>query len=117
MAISDSKFSHGKQPAEEYPIGVKFGNRLASGVTISSVAVTAIDLADDSDASSIIINGSYQIGTLAADNITFTVESGTVVAQGIKGGVDGSRYKISLLATDSAGNKHEADIILSGDEN
>jgi hypothetical protein len=113
MAIEDNRFNHEKQPSEEYPIGVKFGNRLSSGITISSVTVTEIDLGTGLAPTSTILNGLYQIGTLADDDITFTEGVGTVVSQKIKAGVDTGRYKISLVAIDSATNKHEADIILT----
>lgn len=91
-----------KQPSEKFPIDVDFALDLVSGETITDETVTAINLADDSDASSILLNGDAQI-----QNGDATLSK---VVQGIKGGIDGNIYKVSILVTTSDSNEYEADI-------
>ncbi len=99
--MSSYRFSIEKQPSEEFPIGVDFAKDLTASETISTAVVTAIDLSDDSDASSIVLDGSAQIQD--GD------QTSSKIVQKIKAGTDGERYKITFKATTSDLNIFEAD--------
>jgi hypothetical protein len=94
------KFSFDKQPAEKLTIGVDFDDDLASGETISTAAVTEIDLATGIAPVSTVKDGSESI-------------SGSVVSQKLKAGTNGSRYKITIRATTDAPHIFEADVVMS----
>ncbi len=100
MSTGDRVFSLEKQPAEKLTIGVDFANDLASGETISSAVVSAIDLSDGSDASAIVLTGLSGIST-------------SVVSHTAKAGTDGKRYKITFRATTDAPHIFEADVIMT----
>lgn len=106
------KFSFSKQPSEELTRGVDFDDDMGPSEIISTATATAINLADDSDASGIILDGSAQIGTWAG--VVFTPDaSGHVVAQKIKAGEDGKRYKITFKTTTDTSQILEADVVMA----
>lgn len=102
--MSSYSFSIEKQPFEKLTLGVDFAKDLASSEIISTTAVTAIDMSDDSDASSIVLDGSAQIqdGDQASSKI----------AQKVKAGTDGKRYKITYRATTDDPHNIEADVVM-----
>ena len=94
-----SAFYFDKQPWEEFSITVDFASlRLDSGESISTTVVTAVDCDDDSDVTSEIIGSDS--------------EAAGIVTVGVKGGTDGSRYRITVRVTTDSANKFEADIVM-----
>jgi hypothetical protein len=89
-----------KQPAENFPFAVNFSKSLPAGATLSSVALSAVNVADDSDATATVLTSS--IGT---------VVGGSAVAR-LRAGDDGETYKVTYLATLSDGSVLEEDILL-----
>ena len=88
-----------KQPSEIQTKTITFANRLASGETVSSIAVTAKILSSGATATSTMVSSS----SLATPIATVKVKAGT-------SGVD---YVITVKATTSSSNLHEADILMS----
>ena len=99
------RFDLEKQPAEKLTIAVDFTEDLGSSETISGTEILALDLNDGSDASSTILEGSAQI--LDGD------QTASRIAQKVKAGSNGKRYKITLRATTSASHIFEADVIMT----
>ena len=85
-----------KQPAEIQTKTDTFASRLASGETVSSASVTSRILSSGASASV----GAYS--SLSSPVVTFKASGGT-------SGVD---YVITVKATTSSGNVHEADILM-----
>ena len=98
-------FSFEKQPSEKLSRYVDFAKDLASGEIISTADVTAIDLSDNSPASSIILDGSAQIQD--------GNKTSSKIVQKIKAGTDGKRYKITFKATTSDPHIFEADVVMT----
>lgn len=103
MAISPSSFT--KQPSERFVLSVDFSKRLQSTEVIQSKVVGATY--GDDDASTDVLDGS-EINAEA-----------TGISVGIKGGVTGRDYKITvtvttnLLTPDNNAYIHEGDIVMS----
>lgn len=78
-----------KSPEEQFSVRVPFYGRVPPGVTEIELAVaTAIDLADESDATAII---------LTADPIHYA--EALIVWVALKGGESGKTYEVSTLVT------------------
>ena len=88
-----------KQPAEIFDVTCTFASRLKSGETVSSIAVTATILSTGATATSTVVSSS----SLATPIATVKVQAGT-------SGVD---YIITIKATTSSSNLHEADLLMS----
>lgn len=90
-----------KQPAEKFDISVDFGAVLDEGETIDAgtSGVTAIDMADNTDASATVLEGGD------------TIVTSTMIHK-VKGGANGSKYKITFTAGTSNGNIYEKDIVM-----
>lgn len=89
-----------KQAAEMYTIAVDFVDKLDTNRSVSFGTVTAIDLYDNTDVSSTVLE------TSAA------VVSGTKLSKGIKAGQQGHRYKLTFLATLDNADKLEEDVFM-----
>lgn len=89
-----------KQPSEKRTIAVEYQNELPSGVTLSSGTVSAISLADGSDASSAVLTST-----------TATI-SGTQARVQTKNGTNGVDYKITFLTTLSNTDIWEDDVVM-----
>ena len=87
-----------KQPSEEFFIAVDFSDRLATGETISSKTVTAINIATGVDATTTIIESS----SIDGDNINIKVAAG----------ITGNDYKITILINTSGSNILEEDVVM-----
>lgn len=109
MPGGGSKFQLDKQPSEIRAPSFDFHKRLGSSETISTVAITEIDLTTGTTPVATILEGSAQIQT--------GVQTDSKVVQQIKAGVDGTKYKIKVLATTSDGNKLQADLVMIVNEN
>jgi len=90
--------SIGKDPVEQFPIGVDWTRQLPPGRTLSRVVGSAIDLADNS-AAAILVSTT---GTLSGFVGTLTVKAGVV----------GHRYKIFLDFYDTAAGHYRQSLIL-----
>lgn len=90
-----------KQPSEEYDISVDFADRLVTGRSLLSAAVTAYDLTAAADATSTVLND----GTGAI--------SGTTVAEGVKAGTTGHTYRITFKATLDNADVLEEDLVMN----
>jgi hypothetical protein len=75
----------GKEPAENYVIGIEFAGKLPTGRTLSSSGVSAIDLEDETDATSTVLGSS-----------TATIDETRALVR-VKAGANGARYKITFL--------------------
>lgn len=76
-----------KQVADAYDIGIDFTDKLATGRSVTSAVVTAIDLHDNSNATSTVLETA---GATVASNI---------VSKGVKAGTQGHTYKLVCKAT------------------
>jgi hypothetical protein len=75
-----------KEIAEAYDIAVNFTDRLDTGRSVSSCTVTALDLYDNSNASTSVL-----------DDGTASV-SANKCTEGIKAGANGHMYKLTFKA-------------------
>jgi len=87
-----------KQPWEAFFIAVDFSDRLETGETISSVTVTAINIATGADATATVITGS----SIDGEDIEIKVKAGTT----------GDDYKITTKIITSSANSLEEDVIM-----
>ena len=93
------EFAYDKQPGEQHKWDVSFANELASGETISSVAITATLADGTTDASATVIEGAGSI-------------SGALVTVTTKAGTDETDYRIKVVATTSDSNTPETDVLM-----
>jgi hypothetical protein len=89
-----------KQSAEIFPLGVNLVDILPSGTSISSVALSAIDLADSSD----------QTATVWESTTGST--SGTQALGRVRAGTHGHKYKLTFRVTLNSGDILEEDITM-----
>lgn len=89
-----------KQPAEKRTIAIEYLNELASGVTVSSGTVAAIDLTDNSDVSATVLTST-----------TATI-SGTQARVQTRAGTNAKNYKITFTTTLSNTDIWEDDVIM-----
>jgi hypothetical protein len=87
-----------KQPSEKYPIAFEFYGRLPFNTTLVSGVITARNLTDDLDATSVILQS------------TVVIISGTQVRVGVQGGTHGKTYVITLKVTLSDGSILEDEV-------
>ena len=83
-----------KQPSESLLYDMDFTGRLASGVTI--VSVTSVDFTPDD-----VVDDDFDIGG--------AVPSGTRIQFRCSDGTAGTKYKITAVVVDSAGNTLEGE--------
>lgn len=88
-----------KQPGESYPIAIEYENKLPSGTTLSSGAVSARLLP------ALTLDNSVLASTTA------TLDS-TRLKVKVQAGTDGNNYKITFLATLSDSSVLEDDITM-----
>lgn len=81
--------SFSKHSAEAYTKAIDYSDRLPSGATISSVALSAIDLETGASAGSVVGSGSY---------------SGSTALVPVQAGTDGKSYLITATLTLSNSN-------------
>lgn len=93
-----------KQPQEKLDRAVDFADRLDNAANITVAGVTAVDLADGSDATAAII---------AATPAPFVPIATKLVQFRIQGGAAGSKYKITVRANGDSGQVAEFDIELN----
>ncbi len=103
MADQDHLFYIIKHPSELKTEQIDFTDQLASGETVASCVISAIDLSDNSDATSIVL-----------DQTTKVVSSPNVSIQ-LKAGADGKRYKVTFAASGSGSpaNIYYAHIVMA----
>ena len=95
-----------KQPAETFPVGVNFSDRLLAGETIlldgSSIAeVPMIESPDEGD--TVIVDGSLEVSS-----------DGTTLSCRLAGGlVATNKYRLSFRAATSMSNLYEHDVMLT----
>ena len=93
-------FTFSKQPAEKYTIAIEFADRLPTGRTISSAAITATIISSGAVATSTVI-----------DTPTATI-SGTQVQFTVKGGATTVDYKLTATVTLDNGHILEEDVTM-----
>ena len=81
-----------KDPAESFPVGIDLTRRLPAGRTVSRATLSAIDLADNSSAASVLLSASASV-------------SGQVLYATVRAGTLGHRYRIIFDIYDNA-NSH-----------
>ena len=91
-----------KQPAEQMRIRHNFGPALREAELLTAViSVTAKDLDDDSDATSLIVSDDFDIES-----------NNKWVYYGLKGGVDGKKYLVTIrAATDEVVGTAEGGVV------
>lgn len=89
-----------KQPYEEYHVQFDFEKDLGSSEEIDTIDVSAVDLSDDSAATSTVTDETEQANTATAVNVW--VRAGTV----------DYNYKITCKIVGTAGSKYELEGIL-----
>ena len=89
-----------KNPAAVYDIAVDFTNKLDTGRSVSSCTVTAIDLYDNSNATSAVLDDGTAV--VASD----------VCSEGVKAGTSGHEYKLTFLATLDNADKLEEEVFM-----
>ncbi len=89
-----------KQPAEQYPIGIDFTGKLPTGATPSSAVLSAIDLADGSSQSLVVL-----------ETTTGTI-SGLQVLGRVRSGTEGHTYKITFVVTLNTADILEEDVFM-----
>lgn len=87
-----------KQPAEAYTIAMDYTNKLPTGATVSSGTVAAVDLVDNSSASSTV---------LASTTATI---SGAQARVKVQAGTNGRSYIVTFTTTLSNGDILEDDV-------
>jgi hypothetical protein len=89
-----------KQPYEQLPLAIEWAGKLPTGVTISTLTVTALDLATQAAATADVLGATSIIGT----QTRFVV----------KGGTAGTQYKIThrIVGSDAV-TKLEEDLTMS----
>lgn len=87
-----------KQPYEEFMIAGEFKKVLATGETLNTPTMTAVNNATGLDSSSDVIES----GTVAVN--------GTQVIGRVKGGTTGQTHKITIKCVTSDSNKWEVDV-------
>lgn len=87
-----------KHSTEAYGKFINYGGRIADGITLVSVAASAIDMQDGSSAAVVQPTGSV---------------SGYVAIYYIEGGVDGHDYLITITSTPSAGGPYVDQVKMS----
>ena len=89
-----------KQPGENYPFSVDYTGQLPTGATLSSAAVTVIQ----------IDTGTNVTATLLASG-TATISGNQAIVR-LQSGTNGQAYRITFLATLSDTSILEDDVIL-----
>lgn len=87
-----------KKPLESYPITLEYKERLPLGSVLSSGAVSAIDMASNTDQTATVL-----VSPTAAI-------SGTQATFSVRGGTSGHSYRITVLATLSNGGPLQDEI-------
>ena len=94
-----------KQSSESSPAAFDFKDRLPSGMSVVSATVSAIDTADGSDATSLVLQS--PTASISGTRAGFIVQNGT----------SGKTYKITMLAMISgAGTLLEEQLLLIVDD-
>ena len=88
-----------KQPYEELPRYVDFVDRIATGDTIASCTITAVDESGVDATATIVPNGA---SAYSVAKVYYT----------LKGGTDGETYKVTFRAVSTAGAKVEEDLMV-----
>lgn len=90
-----------KQPSEQYPISLKYGNdSKPAGTTVTAVTVSAIDTSNNNN-----VSGAILVSTSGVVNST-----GTKVTVRVKGGVKNRKYKLTFVATLNTGDVLEDEL-------
>lgn len=82
-----------KDPAAHFPMGLRMAGYFPAGRTLSKATVSALDLVDNSDATSLVLA-----------RTTATLPGNEVVEVGVKAGTLGHRYELRYAITDSGNN-------------
>ena len=91
-----------KQPYEEFPIAINYKGKLPFGAQLVSGTVSALDLSNNSDASTIVLGST-----------TATIDTAESLAKVIvRQGTDGKRYKITFRVVLSDTSKLEDEVIM-----
>ena len=114
MKANAYRKSYHKQPAGIKYLGWNFALDIGSNTTLSSVTADLVNLTDPTEDTDSMKSGSPVIGTATkVTNYGFdwvTEASGSWIAQLIQGGTDGDKYKLTLSAIDSTGQKHQGEV-------
>lgn len=82
-----------KQVGESYNVEIDYTGRLPSGLTIASGTVSAIDMATQTDKSSLVLAST-----------TATILGGLKAQAGVMSGIDKTDYRIEFILTLSDGS-------------
>jgi len=89
-----------KNPSEEYDIDIDYTSKLPTGAALSTIAMNAIDLSDNSDVTATVLNSAT--GTVSGDKAVIGVQAGTDLAD----------YKITFTSTLDTADIIEDEIIM-----
>jgi hypothetical protein len=92
-----------KEPYEEFPVSVDFLKYLTAGQTITQAAVISRSADTGADTTTTLLSGSPII-------------QGTKVGQRVKGGASGDRHILEYRIVDSDGNRWEAEVAVTVQE-
>ncbi len=88
-----------KQPSERQTVSVDFGSRLLGGVTIASATATGTEWSTGTTATNTILQSGT--GTVNGESVEVTLKAGQT---------DGTKYKVTILATLSNSDILEEDL-------
>jgi hypothetical protein len=89
----------GKKSTEQYPIAWEFKGLLPPGSTIVSGTAAAIDTADNSDQSAVVLSGGVTV-------------SGTEATMTVRAGSNGHIYKLTMTTSLSPSGSLSDDILM-----
>jgi hypothetical protein len=89
-----------KQPSEKYAIGFDYTDRLPTGRSVSTAAVSAIIISSGADATSTVID--TPTATISGSQVQFTIKAGTTAVD----------YKITVVPTLDNGHTFEDDLTM-----
>jgi len=102
-----------KSPAEKFPIYFNFSNDLAAGETVDSYVLTSINAATGEDSAT---DRAYDPGPPEVLEIVKVIDSDSLSSPDVivvlKDGVEDDEHRIQCVATTSAGNVYQRDLLL-----
>ena len=102
-----------KSPAEKFPIYFNFSNDLAAGETVDSYVLTSINAATGEDSAT---DRPYDPGPPEVLEIVKVIDSDSLSSPDVivvlKDGVENDEHQIQCVATTSAGNVYQRDLLL-----
>jgi hypothetical protein len=102
-----------KSPAEKFPIRFNFSNDLVSGETVVSYVLTSINAATGESSAE---DRAYDAGPPEVLEIVKVIDSSSLSSPDVivvlKDGVEDDEHRIQCVATTSAGNVYQRDLLL-----